>query len=461
MEESRVLFLSDASAETISTARSSPTATTRRLRSTRAATGRSVSIAGQLESALADARWLRRRRNRLPVIALVDTPDVARAAGAVRDAECRRSWCATRRAPRACARGRRSSLVAARAARRRIAASSDRRAQPGHARLPGARAQGAAQRRDRCSCSARRARARRCSRARSTRRPARARAVRGDQLRRVPRDPARERAVRPRPRRVHRREPRSRRALRAGERRDACSSDEIGETSLGFQVKLLRALQEGAVRPLGADREQAVDARIVAATNRELEREVEAGRFRARPLLPPERVPDLAAAAARAPRTSCPLVLQFLAGSREITGLCARRRRRAPPARDLSVAGQRARARERGRAHRHARRERQRDHRAHALAALRAAARRRCPKRRRAGPCATRSRASRPGTSATRSNATRTAASSPPASSGSRASACTRSSGGTGCSSQRRRKPSLVETDRASRCRERPGAAQA
>jgi len=56
--------------------------------------------------------------------------------------------------------------------------------------------------------------------------------------------------------------------------------DEIGETSLGFQVKLLRVLQEGLVRPLGAVRESPVDARIIAATNRDLSDEVEANRFR-------------------------------------------------------------------------------------------------------------------------------------------------------------------------------------
>ena len=56
--------------------------------------------------------------------------------------------------------------------------------------------------------------------------------------------------------------------------------DEIGETALGFQVKLLRVLQEGVVRPLGATRESAVDVRIVAATNRDLFQEVEMGRFR-------------------------------------------------------------------------------------------------------------------------------------------------------------------------------------
>ncbi len=56
--------------------------------------------------------------------------------------------------------------------------------------------------------------------------------------------------------------------------------DEIGETSLGFQVKLLRALQEGAVRPLGSTREHQINVRIVAATNRDLLHAVETGSFR-------------------------------------------------------------------------------------------------------------------------------------------------------------------------------------
>jgi DNA-binding NtrC family response regulator len=56
--------------------------------------------------------------------------------------------------------------------------------------------------------------------------------------------------------------------------------DEIGETSPALQVKLLRVLEEGEVRPVGASRTVKVHARVIAATNRELEAEVAASRFR-------------------------------------------------------------------------------------------------------------------------------------------------------------------------------------
>ena len=56
--------------------------------------------------------------------------------------------------------------------------------------------------------------------------------------------------------------------------------DEIGEMPLGMQVKLLRALQERTVRPLGSTQEQPFDTRLIAATQRDLEQEARDGRFR-------------------------------------------------------------------------------------------------------------------------------------------------------------------------------------
>jgi two-component system response regulator HupR/HoxA len=56
--------------------------------------------------------------------------------------------------------------------------------------------------------------------------------------------------------------------------------DEIGDTSPAFQVKLLRVLQEGEVRPVGASRPVLVNVRVIAATHRDLEQDVRSGRFR-------------------------------------------------------------------------------------------------------------------------------------------------------------------------------------
>ena len=56
--------------------------------------------------------------------------------------------------------------------------------------------------------------------------------------------------------------------------------DEIGNMSLTMQVKLYRVLQEGKVRPLGSNEEVDVDVRVIAATNKDFEKEIAEGRFR-------------------------------------------------------------------------------------------------------------------------------------------------------------------------------------
>lgn len=56
--------------------------------------------------------------------------------------------------------------------------------------------------------------------------------------------------------------------------------DEIGEMAVALQAKLLRALQEGEVQRIGSDRLIRVDVRILAATNRDMQAEIQAGRFR-------------------------------------------------------------------------------------------------------------------------------------------------------------------------------------
>jgi DNA-binding NtrC family response regulator len=86
--------------------------------------------------------------------------------------------------------------------------------------------------------------------------------------------------------------------------------DEIGEIDAGFQLKLLRFLQEREIRPVGASRSKSVDVRVVAATNKDLQKLVEEGKFRedlwfrlnvVRILLPP----------LRERRTDIPLLAHF------------------------------------------------------------------------------------------------------------------------------------------------------
>jgi transcriptional regulator with PAS, ATPase and Fis domain len=56
--------------------------------------------------------------------------------------------------------------------------------------------------------------------------------------------------------------------------------DEIGDLELGFQLNLLRFLQEKEIRPLGSARGKKVDVRVIAATNRDLQKMVDEGKFR-------------------------------------------------------------------------------------------------------------------------------------------------------------------------------------
>ena len=127
--------------------------------------------------------------------------------------------------------------------------------------------------------------------------------------------------------------------------------DEIGEMSPALQVKLLRALEEGEVRPVGASRAMKVDVRVVAATNGDLERRVAEQRFRQdlyyRLSVVVIRVPPL-----RERRADIPLLVAHF-----LRNACARAGRPASIApaaiaalAALRLAGQRARAREHHRA---------------------------------------------------------------------------------------------------------------
>jgi two-component system response regulator FlrC len=67
--------------------------------------------------------------------------------------------------------------------------------------------------------------------------------------------------------------------------------DEVAEMPLALQAKLLRALQEREVVPIGATSPEKIDVRVIACANRDLQAEVAEGRFRADLLLPPFGLP--------------------------------------------------------------------------------------------------------------------------------------------------------------------------
>ena len=99
--------------------------------------------------------------------------------------------------------------------------------------------------------------------------------------------------------------------------------DEVGDLSLGLQAKLLRVLQEGEFIPVGATRAKRVDVRFVAATNKDLQQEVQEGNFREdlfyRLNVIPLHLPPLR----ERPEDIEPLARHFL-------GRIARKQRRAP-----------------------------------------------------------------------------------------------------------------------------------
>jgi transcriptional regulator with GAF, ATPase, and Fis domain len=105
--------------------------------------------------------------------------------------------------------------------------------------------------------------------------------------------------------------------------------DEVGDLPLSLQAKLLRVLQDGETRPVGADHAIAVDVRVIAATNKDLAHQVEKGSFREdlffRLQVIPIHLPPL-----RSRRSDIPLLINhFLATANEKHGLTVKISREA------------------------------------------------------------------------------------------------------------------------------------
>ena len=105
--------------------------------------------------------------------------------------------------------------------------------------------------------------------------------------------------------------------------------DEVGEMPLSAQVKLLRVLQERRVRPVGADHETEVDVRVIAATNRNLEAEVQRGNFREdlffRLNVVPVHMPPLRQRQEDIPLLAKSLVRQWSGGRARLSEACLKR----------------------------------------------------------------------------------------------------------------------------------------
>ncbi|NWF35949.1 sigma-54 dependent transcriptional regulator [Mariprofundus sp. KV] len=105
--------------------------------------------------------------------------------------------------------------------------------------------------------------------------------------------------------------------------------DEVGEMPLAVQVKLLRVLQERSVRRVGDDHEHAVDLRIIAATNRDLEAEVRKGDFREdlffRLNVVPVHMPPLRQRSEDIPELAKAIVRQWSGGRSRLSESCLSR----------------------------------------------------------------------------------------------------------------------------------------